>query len=143
MIEHLIKCDPKGNKHIKSIIRPERVVEANAHNARYINGFFQVNTDKVKFEGPYSPYIALDKLRINHYWTRDIYNLYNFKLPRMENLKANLMVAADNVWYLSKELAHKISASEWCLTIGQLINSTEDTCIHKYLSQLKKNMGII
>ena len=33
---------------------------------------------------------GLQHVRINHYWTRDEYNLYTIKIPRAEKLKVNL-----------------------------------------------------
>lgn len=75
LIETLSRKAPlnySGNKHVKSIVRPERVAYFPcAHYAAYTPKFFQVNADKEPFSGPFSPYIAIDKIRINHYWSRD------------------------------------------------------------------------
>lgn len=85
MIEKLIKCaikDHPWNYHVKSIVQPEKTINfTSPHYASYIQGYGQVNTDKVAFEGLHSPYIQVDKLRINHYWCRDEYFLENFKIP--------------------------------------------------------------
>ena len=139
MIEYLVKCDPKGNKHIKSIVRPETVIEFfNPHYASYKPGFFQVNADKVQFEGPYSPYICIDKIRINHYWTRDIYHLYNVKLPRAESLHTNLMVLDDDSWYIPRDVGRSLMPTEWTMAVSEYMNVAEDYSIKKYLPQLKK-----
>ncbi len=86
MIERLTRCAPtdhRENKHIKSIIRPEYAIDLiNPHFARFREGAGQVNTDHVSFGGPFSPYIQVDKLRINHYWLRDESFLRHDKLPR-------------------------------------------------------------
>lgn len=89
MIERLTRCAPmehRDNKHIKSIVKPECTLDfVNPHFARFFDGFTQVNTDHVPFGGPFSPYIQVNKLRINHYWLRDEYFLRHDKLPRRIN----------------------------------------------------------
>ena len=141
MIKHLIKSDAKGNKHIKSIIRPDRVDKIlYAHIAQYKEGFFQVNADKIRFQGPFSPYVAIDKIRINHYWTRDNYWLYNVKLPRVEALKANTFFSDDQAWYLSVAQARAMTPREWCLAISKFMNAQEDKIIYKYVQKLEENM---
>lgn len=142
MIEYLVKCDPKGNKHIKSIVRPETVIEFfNPHYALYKPGFFQVNADKVPFQGPYSPYMCIDNVRINHYWTRDMYHLYNVKLPRAESLKTNLMVLDDNSWYIPKDRGCLMTPTEWTIAVSEYMNRVDDFTIQKYVPKLKKALN--
>lgn len=85
-IERLIACSnpqSSANIHVKSIVRPERALKfENPHFALYLPGFFQVNTDSIPFVGPYSPYIQVGRLRINHYWTRDEFYYWTHKVPR-------------------------------------------------------------
>ena len=85
---HLVRCaekDDSGNFFVKSIVRPERVfMMRNPHFANLRTGFQQVNTDHVAFTGDRSPYVQVDKLRINHYWTRDEYYFNTFKVPRQK-----------------------------------------------------------
>lgn len=139
MIEYLVKCDPKGNKHVKSIVRPDRVLGFyNPHFAHYKQGFYQVNADKVCFEGPYSPYITIGKVRINHYWTRDIDYLYSIKLPRAESLKTNMMVLDDDSWYIPKESGLHMTPTEWTLAVSACMNREPDYSIYKYVEPLKK-----
>jgi hypothetical protein len=72
------------NKHVKSIVRPEYVIGCdNPHYVLYKKGYYQVNSDRVKFTGPFSPYIQVDAIRINHYTVRDEYFLHTVKLPRL------------------------------------------------------------
>jgi hypothetical protein len=86
MIEQLIRCANSNapvNMHVKSIVRADRAKGFGCpHFAAYIEPYFQVNTNKEHFGGPWSPYVLVDKLRINHYWTRDEYYLWNVKIPR-------------------------------------------------------------
>lgn len=141
MIEQLIRRDPKGNKHIKTIARPECISHfTSPHFAAFKPNFFQVNPDKIKFNGPFSPYISSDKIRINHYWTRDIHYLNTVKLPRAEFLKTNFMVTDNDSWYIPKEKARSMSPSEWTLTISNYMNTEEDKTILKYIDNLRKQM---
>lgn len=88
MIEQLTRCGDTSleeiNSPIKSIVQPSLVFKFHndPHSPAFQHGYYQVNTDKVPFLGPFSPYIQVDKLRINHYWTRDEYYFWNFKVPR-------------------------------------------------------------
>lgn len=74
--------DTDGHRHIKSIVRPERVINCRLHDMIYVPGYFQVTPSKIKFDGPKSPTVETDLLRINHYWSRDEFYLENQKLPR-------------------------------------------------------------
>lgn len=75
-----------ANTHIKSIIQPERTIDFNdPHTCRYQPPYFQVNENKEPFYGPYSPYVSVNKICINHYWTRDEKFLFESKIPRRNN----------------------------------------------------------
>jgi hypothetical protein len=85
-LESLIGCAPRlasPNIHVKTIVRPETVRHyVNPHYPIYRSHFKQVNTDFVSFQGPFSPYVQVNQLRINHYWTRDQDFYWNYKVPR-------------------------------------------------------------
>lgn len=86
MIETLTRCAQRShpyNLHIKTIAQPELIADcSSAHHMRYRPGYFQVNSDCQRFEGRFSPYVASDRVRINHYWTGDHWMLHSLKLPR-------------------------------------------------------------
>lgn len=63
---------------IKSIVRPEAVHTMDVHLAIYKKGF---RTFPGKSIGVHQP-IEVDKIRINHYWTRAEDFLYNVKIGR-------------------------------------------------------------
>lgn len=118
MIEDLIYKAPTDfneNVHVKTIVRPE-LVEANTnpHFCVYLPGYTQVNSAKEPFKGPFSP-VLVDKIRINHYWTRDEDFLYNVKIPRRT-------IRQDNS----------------CLIRAEKINKEIDTSIFKYVPDLKE-----
>jgi Domain of unknown function. len=74
MIENLVQCAPKEElRHhvIKSIVQPKYTKRAlSAHEFRYKKGHFAVNALGDSIHSLYSPRIAPDLIRINHYWTR-------------------------------------------------------------------------
>lgn len=86
LIESLLLCSEKSypnNRFVKSIVRPERVSHfESAHQPIYRKGYAGVNTDKFSFEGDKSYVILWNKLRVNHYWTRDEDFFYKIKVPR-------------------------------------------------------------
>lgn len=75
--------DHHENVHIKSIVRPEYVVEPpHVHHFHYRDGYRQVNENMEPFEGPRSPAISVNKMQINHYWTKDEEFFFGVKVPR-------------------------------------------------------------
>lgn len=86
LIETLIRKAPDHyhlHGNVKSIVRPERVVGCNnPHFFEYAYGSYQVNANKEAFKGQSTKGIFIDKIRINHYWSRDLEYFYNVKLPR-------------------------------------------------------------
>lgn len=112
--------DYYGNTHVKTIMRPEFVERpANPHNMVYKPGYFQTNSNKEPFEGPNSPTILVDKIRINHYCVRDEHYLQTIKIPR--RLK----------W---GEPLHVIQ--ERC----EAMNKVEDKAIFRFIPLLKERM---
>ena len=72
-----------ANKHVKTIVCPKKVnYYINPHYPIYHEGFIQVDTNGLSFEGPFSPSFKRNKLRINHYWVRDENYFWNYKVPR-------------------------------------------------------------
>ena len=113
----------RENLHVKSIIKPDFVMSfSSPHYANYKPGHYQVTANKAKFRGPFSPTVAIDKLRINHYCTRDEKYFHQVKIPRRLHDMG--------------EPAHK------CLARNALINKIQDKVIFKYIPQLKLNMNM-
>lgn len=85
MIEMLLYKAPHDyprNRYYKSIVQPADVNWChNPHYCTYHDGHWHVNTDRERVEAE-SDKILLDKIRINHYWTRDEDYTYNVKMPR-------------------------------------------------------------
>jgi hypothetical protein len=88
MIEMLTCCSEKNyanNLYVKSIVRPEHASHfENPHQPVFFPGYFAVNTDRFPFQGKMSDYVLTNKLRINHYWTRDEHFFYNKKIARQK-----------------------------------------------------------
>jgi len=121
-IEHLtykIHTDAEVNRHVKSVVRPERVLKfENPHSPIYLPGYTQVDTNQRPFDGPFSPSVLIDKFRINHYMVRDDHYLNEVKIPR--RIK----------WGAMPPYYH-------------LLNEIEDEAIIPFIPFLKKRMSSI
>lgn len=86
LIEKLLMKAPDDyveNVHIKSIVKPHRVVDCvNPHFFVYQEGYFAVNTNMQPCHGPFNEPVLLDVARINHYWPRDEEFFQTVKIPR-------------------------------------------------------------
>ncbi len=87
LIEALTYRFPKDlgvNHHVKPIVRPDRVLICESpHFAIYKEPFRQLTTNGIPFEGPISPTICTELLRINHYVLRDLNYFSNQKTARL------------------------------------------------------------
>lgn len=109
------------NLHVKSIVRPDRVVEPpHVHYFEYQPGCRHVNTSGETFEGSRTSYVITDKAQINHYWTKDEYFFYKKKVPRRLQ------------WGDSLETIHQRVIS---------LNQVEDRCIQRFIPMLKIRMS--
>ena len=80
LIETLTLCAPNGSDHYKSIFLTKRVSHVCSHHyVVYKEGYRHFTPDLGQ-----PPLIQIDRIRINHYWSRDEWYLYNFKIPRRE-----------------------------------------------------------
>lgn len=80
MIETLTLCEKKGYDHFKSIVRPERVAYCcSAHYCIYKEGVIHCTAENTLV---LPPFVHINNIRINHYWTRDEKFFYNVKVPR-------------------------------------------------------------
>lgn len=126
MIESLTyraKDDYYRHHTIKSIVRPEFVKSCDcAHYFKYKPGYFHVNTHKEKqpLDKTQTKHIYLDKMRINHYWTRDEDYYWSVKVPRWEQKFSE--------GFFEKRLEE--------------LHQVEDKAIFKYIPALKKAMGL-
>ncbi len=119
MIEALTLTEAAPNLHVKSIVQPHKVKKFCVHHAvEFYPSYFQVTADKIKFEGPFSPSAATDKIQINHYWTRDNTFLYKIKIPRR--------------YALTEECDEK-----WVLSCAANMNQRKNLTIQKYVSKLR------
>lgn len=90
MIETLLLQSPphsKVNTFCKSIVRPEAARTCIPHAVVYYPWTFAVDPDKRVFPWEFhqSHPVKIDKVRINHYWSRDEEFLNTNKLARYEN----------------------------------------------------------
>lgn len=95
LIETLIKkgqYDIEENHQYKTILKPAHVSEVkSAHYFKFKPGYIAVNTDYTPLEKIcISDYmlttVLVNRLRLNHYWTRDMYFFNQVKLPRQKKI---------------------------------------------------------
>lgn len=80
LIETLTLCSPSGSDHFKSIFLTKRVSHVcSPHYVIYKEGYRHFTPN-----GGLPPFIQIDQIRINHYWSRDEWYLNNFKIPRRQ-----------------------------------------------------------
>lgn len=78
LIETLTMCVPTGSDHFKTIFLTKRASHVgNPHYVIYKKGYRHFTP-----EGGLPPFTEIDKIRINHYWSRDEWYLNMFKIPR-------------------------------------------------------------
>lgn len=86
MLNHLVYRAPLNYEHhriYKSIVRPEHVVNCrNPHHFDYAKNRYSVDENGTTKTPEQMTGISVNKLRINHYWTRDMDFFYNVKLAR-------------------------------------------------------------
>jgi len=123
MIELLTR---KGETHlwknyfIKSIVRPERVkCFPSSHYAYFFGNYYSVDTKKKRFVGNRSRNILIDKLRINHYWTRDEDFFFERKIVRRNKPDSNFQDFLEDF---------------------DILNEYEDTAILRFASPLREKM---
>jgi len=116
LIETLKLCVPTGSDHFKSIILTKRVDHiCSPHYAIYKKGYRHFTPD-----GGLPPFIQIDKIRINHYWSRDEWFLHNIKIPRRKP------------WGTSEEV---------CILWAEASNGVEGSEILRFVEPLRKRMG--
>lgn len=108
------------NKHVKTIIQPQKVKVADIHNCVYRHGNYSVLSDGTKVTGPIAPKVYIEDIQINHYWSQDIEFLENIKIPRRI------------LWHLRPEDTRRIANQEY--------NMIEDKSIHKFLPVLRSHL---
>lgn len=112
-----------ANLHIKSIVRPEFVEKiTNPHYVHFVYKTPHVNEDMMPIVKALSPYVSVNKIRINHYWTRDEYFLYNYKIPR----RVKWQGSAQDVLYHASEM-----------------NAVEDKVILDRIANIKRKKGLL
>lgn len=126
MIELLTRCakwDGPHNFSYKSIVQPKYVDRCpNPHFCRYIGTQYAVNPDLIPITDQISPYVCVDQIRINHYWTRTEGYLREYKIPkRVHMYKDDEKVLLD-----------------W----AEAFNEVSDNTIQQFVSQLKWRMNL-
>jgi Glycosyltransferase family 92 len=117
LIETLVFSKGEGDRHYKSIVRPDRVAwVCSPHYSKYKEGYCHCTPSN----GPVvPPFVEIDLIRINHYWSRDEWYLNNVKIPRRE------------LWGTPME-----ASQLW----GMLGNAHYDPSIFRFIGPLRKRV---
>ncbi len=85
MIELLTQCvseSHRDRRFVKSIVQPKYVTECvNAHHFHYSEGKYAVNSAQELVKGTIAGRSCIEKIRINHYWTRTKKYFRDNKIP--------------------------------------------------------------
>jgi hypothetical protein len=83
VLENFKACAASGNQHVKLIVQPEMTIRiVNPHEALYVGGRTAVNEQGAPVRGPRSAPPSIERLRINHYWTKSVEEYFLKKLSR-------------------------------------------------------------
>lgn len=123
MIEQLLFKGPqdmKENRLVKSIVRPDRVIQIAMHACTCLRPYITVNADKIPCYSNRQP-VTIDKIRVNHYWLRDEDFCFNIKVPRLTNTT-------------------KWKSETALLNMFDCLNQEKDDIILRFVPELKKRM---
>ncbi|MDP1836827.1 MAG: glycosyltransferase family 92 protein [Chlamydiales bacterium] len=84
--------DDVWNRQVKSICKPHKVARYCVHGAHYKPGYCDITTNGKG--GPHQP-VQINRLRINHYWTRDEDYFVNIKVPRRAKWEGRMMTPGE------------------------------------------------
>ena len=68
-----VPCD---QPYVKLIVQPKHVVRMDVHDAEYVDGYFAVNSQKNRIDGPFNvamnpPALAYEVIELRHFWYGD------------------------------------------------------------------------
>lgn len=118
LLDHLVMRAPldfSWNQHFKTIAQIRSVADVtNPHHCLLRKGCFIVDENKEDTQGSHiSGKISVGKLRINHYWSRDLDYFHRVKLERRERWKDETSIQSESKMndvfdpILSKKLSMK------------------------------------
>lgn len=122
LLQWKLPTEENENIHIKSIVRPIAVQDCvNPHYFELRAGYAQVDSENRTFTGPFSPSVNVSKIRINHYWARDIAFMNEVKVAR----RVLWGMPVDSIFTHEKRM-----------------NAIQDDSIQRFSERLKAQMGL-
>lgn len=112
--------DYEKNMWVKTIAQPKKIKKCYIHTMKYHKGHFAVTPDFNRKKGD-KP--EIDKIRINHYWTRAEDFFYNVKIPRLQR-------------YLYKEITQDMIER-----IFSESNQVEDLAIFPFVPKVREALN--
>lgn len=125
MIETLTKRGPRNlhhNRHVKTIAQTRYVTGTTSqHFVKYVPGYYAVNADGHRVDGPFDATTPVDKIQINHYFNRDQKYLMETKIRRRIRMKTD---------------------PETLLAWEREMNTEVDTSIQRFVEPLRVRLGM-
>ena len=101
--------DFSSNTYTKCIVQPKCVYEINnPHYPELEPKCVSVNEERKIMRGGQTPYVSVNKIRINHYWTRDEYFFLNNKIPRRKAWPGNAEIWLEHASHMNEEFCDLI-----------------------------------
>lgn len=125
MIEQLTRCadyNLETHTFIKPIVQPIYATKCPvAHFIGFLPNYYAVNPNKDRLTTPGRSVIVLDKLRVNHYWTRDEDYFYKVKCARQIQL---------------------YGSADGAINQAAQMNEQDDLVIQRFVPKLRRRMRL-
>jgi len=115
------------NTHVKTLVDPSRTLRfRTAHHYKYLPGLTAVTEQKVPFDSPITDTVSIERLRINHYWSKSMDQLLH-KISKGD-------VAARN-----RKMPHNYGR-DFALERDRAASGVVDETVLRFLPQLKETI---
>lgn len=97
------------NSHVKCVVNPKRTkFFRSAHHFQYAPGSYAVDENFERVDGPFTQSVSIQKLRINHYWSKSLVELETKLQKGRVSQSTNKAPNAYNYeWALTREAASR------------------------------------
>lgn len=97
------------NSHVKCVVSPKRTrFFRSAHHFEYTPGSYAVDENFHRVDGPFTQSVSIEKLRINHYWSKSLKELETkLQKGRVSQSTNKVPNAYNHEWALTREAASR------------------------------------
>jgi hypothetical protein len=120
IIDNYRYCEGAQNKHIKTICRPEFVINmVNPHYVILQDPSKYIDAHKRKIRGPFNEKNTIDVIQINHYWGKSLEEHYE-KRDRGRATKLKTLVVAENPHLDFNNIINNLLADKYLEQLKQI-----------------------